>query len=268
MAIDKLEKLFPPWTVTRDPRLLADGSSAGCVWCGGGQMSRCQLVHKYRVYRGTFPHPALRGQVMNKLLGFVARAMAIAKLTDLHISIPASGSVTEAVPESCFPHVPLIPALASSHRVSFARKITVIGAAAESAAVREPTSLSPPALPELVPMDIQLHEPIYALFPEEDFMDDSTVAVKPDFSSLPAPPGCEKFTWPEANRGPGGIPSTFDFSADLPGWFPGAHVVPATCRLCRFRRFSVTPRMQRSPMSRTHLPGPLGSGTFCGCLLH
>ena len=39
---------------------------------------------------------------MNKLLGVVHRAMAIAKLTDLHISIPTSGSVTEAVPESCF----------------------------------------------------------------------------------------------------------------------------------------------------------------------
>ena len=95
---------------------------------------------------------------MNKLLGFVARAMAIVKLTDVHISIPASGSVTKAVPESCFPHVPLIPALASSRWVSFAGKITVIGAAAE--AVREPTSLSPPALPEPVPMDIQLHEPV------------------------------------------------------------------------------------------------------------
>ena len=29
---------------------------------------------------------------MHKLLGVVSRAMAIAKLTDLHISIPASGS--------------------------------------------------------------------------------------------------------------------------------------------------------------------------------
>ena len=69
-------------------------------------------------------------------------------------SIPALGSVMEAVPEGCFPHVPLIPALASFRRVSFARKITGIGAAAESAAVREPTSLNPPALPKPVPMDI------------------------------------------------------------------------------------------------------------------
>ena len=34
VVIDKLEKLFP---LNRDPRLLADGSSAGCVWCGGGR---------------------------------------------------------------------------------------------------------------------------------------------------------------------------------------------------------------------------------------
>ena len=46
------------------------------------------------------------------------------KLTDLHISIPASGSVTEAVPESCFPQVLLIPALASSRRVSPVRSLS------------------------------------------------------------------------------------------------------------------------------------------------
>ena len=57
---------------------------------------------------------------MNKLLGLVTRAMAIDKLTDLHISIP---------------HVPLTTSLVSSRRVSFARRVTVIEAAPEYAAV-------------------------------------------------------------------------------------------------------------------------------------
>ena len=179
---------------------------------------------------------------MNKLLGLVARAMAIAKLTDVHISIPSSGSVTEAVLESYFSHVPLIPALTSSRRVSFACKITVIGAATESAAVREATSLSPPALPELVPMDIQRHKPVYTLFPEEDFMHDSTVVLKPDFSSLPAPPGFEKFTWPEATRGLGSIPSTFDLYADLPGWF----LVGISCGTGDLPSLSVSPILSNS----------------------
>ena len=142
--------------------------------------SRCRLVHKYRVFRGTFPHPALRGKVMNKL-------------TDLHISIPASGSVTEAVPESCFLHVPLTPSLVSSRRVSFARQVTVIEDATEYAAVREQTLRSSPALSEPAPMDIQLHKPVCTLSPEEDSMDASTVVVKPDFLLLPVPPpGFEK----------------------------------------------------------------------------
>ena len=62
------------------------------------------MVHKYRVYQDPFPHPAL-----NKLLALVVRAMAIAQLTQLHIIIPASGSEGGggAVPEECFPSVPL-----------------------------------------------------------------------------------------------------------------------------------------------------------------
>ena len=36
----------------------------------------------------------------------------------------------------------------------------------------------------------------------------------------PPPPGFERFSWPSAIEGPGGDPSLFDFSAELPGWFP------------------------------------------------
>ena len=80
--------------------------------------------------------------------------MAIAELTHLHITIPASGSVTEAVPEDCFPHVPLPRVLVSFRRVSFASKVTVLGTVPESLADREPTSLGPPAPPEPVLVDL------------------------------------------------------------------------------------------------------------------
>ena len=51
-------------------------------------------------------------------------------------------------------------------------------------------------------------------------MDASTVVSKPDFPLLPAPPGFNHFIWSRATPGPGGTPSMFDLSMDLPGWFP------------------------------------------------
>ena len=81
------------------------------------------MVHKYRTYKDPFRHPALRGGgggsgVISKLLSLVARAMAIAQLTHLHISIPASGSAVGAVPEECFPSVPLPRVSMDPRRVS------------------------------------------------------------------------------------------------------------------------------------------------------
>ena len=114
MAMNNLGKFFPPWTVTRDfwRMALCPDVSGVAVDVRLFHESRCRLVHKYRVYRDPFPHPALRGWVMNKLLALVARAMAIAQLTQLHITIPGYGSRTAAVPEECFPPVPLPRVLA------------------------------------------------------------------------------------------------------------------------------------------------------------
>ena len=70
--------------------------------------------------------------MINKLLSLVARAMAIAQLTHIHISIPASGSAGGAVPEECFPSVPLQRVSADLRRVSFASKVTVLGDSPES----------------------------------------------------------------------------------------------------------------------------------------
>ena len=64
----------------------------------------CRLMHRYGVYKDPFPHPALRGGgVLPRLLSFVVRAMAIAQLTQLNISIPASGAPPGQVPAECFP---------------------------------------------------------------------------------------------------------------------------------------------------------------------
>ena len=51
-----------------------------------------------RVYKDPFPHPALRDGVIPRLLSGVGRAMAIARLTHLRLSIPSSGSPAGRVP--------------------------------------------------------------------------------------------------------------------------------------------------------------------------
>ena len=99
----------------------------------------CGMVHKYRVHKDPFPHLGLRGGgggVIDKLLSLVGRAMAIAQLTHLHISIPASG----AVPEDCFQSVSLSRMSAESRRVSFASAITILGAELDSEVARASTS--------------------------------------------------------------------------------------------------------------------------------
>ena len=138
--------------------------------------------------------------------------MAIAQLTHLHISIPASGSAGGAVLEEYFPSVPLPRVSADPRRVSFASQVTVLGVAPESE-----------QLPDQVPvdlLDIQIHDPVYPCIPEEDSMDVSAEVSDTHVPVLPPPPGFVCFSWPKAAGGPGGDPSLFDFSMELPGWFP------------------------------------------------
>ena len=106
-ALNNVAKFFPPWTVTRDvwqTALRPDVSGIAvdaCLFHEAG----CRLVHRYHVYKDPFPHPALRGGggVIPRLLSFVGRAMAIAQLTQLRISIPASGAPPDQVPADCYP---------------------------------------------------------------------------------------------------------------------------------------------------------------------
>ena len=87
-------QFFPPWTVPRDLWMTAlrPDVSGIAVDARLFHEAGCRLVHKYHVYKDPFPHPALRGGVLPRLLSFVTRAMAIAQLTHLHISIPVSGA--------------------------------------------------------------------------------------------------------------------------------------------------------------------------------
>ena len=100
-ALKNVVKFFPPWTVTRDvwQAALRPDVSGIAVDARLFHEAGCRLVHKYRVYKDPFPHPALRERVIPRLLSFVARAMTIAQLTQLHIAIPASG-----VPPGQVPH--------------------------------------------------------------------------------------------------------------------------------------------------------------------
>ena len=69
---------------------------------------------------------------------------------------------------------------------------------------------------------IRIHDPVSPGIPEEDDMD---VSVEVSYVPVPvlpppSPPGFERFSWPSAVEGPGGDTSPFNFSAELPGWFP------------------------------------------------
>ena len=80
-----------------------------------------RLVHKYPgtqipVVQNPMPHPALREGVVAKLLSFVSRAMAIARLTHLRISVPLSGAPPGEVPNDCFPETD-IPAVTPTSRM-------------------------------------------------------------------------------------------------------------------------------------------------------
>ena len=85
-----------------------------------------RLVHHYRVYRGPFPHPALRDGVIPRLLSCMCRAIAITRLTHLRISIPSSRAPPGQVPAECFPGE-TGPVTQTRRRVSFVDGVTVLG---------------------------------------------------------------------------------------------------------------------------------------------
>ena len=85
-------QVFPRWTVSHHiwQTALRPDVSGIVVDARLFHEAGCRLVHRYQVYKDPFPHPAVRGDVVPRLLSCVNRAMAIARLTHLRISIPAS----------------------------------------------------------------------------------------------------------------------------------------------------------------------------------
>ena len=79
---DKRCTVFPPWTVTRDVwhAALRPDVSGVAVDALLFNEAGLQLVHRYRVYKDPFTHPALRDGVIPRLLSCVGRAMTIARL--------------------------------------------------------------------------------------------------------------------------------------------------------------------------------------------
>ena len=114
--------VFLPWTVTRDVwhDALRPDVSGVAVDALLFHEAGSRLVHRYRVYMDPFPHPALRDGVIPRLLSSMCRAMAIAHLTHLRLSIPFSGAPPGKVPESCFPDAETAVVQPPPRRVSFA----------------------------------------------------------------------------------------------------------------------------------------------------
>ena len=161
----------------------------------------CRLVHKYRVYKDPFPHPALRGGVLPRLLSLVGRAMAIAQLTQLRISVPASGASLGQVPEECGTSSWV---LTNPHRVSFTSDVTVLGGA-------PPQDNSP---------NIVLQDPPCPEIAEGDDMDPDGATEDITTTVVPPPPGFRQFSWPREEWSVGSEQSLLDFAKGLPGWFP------------------------------------------------
>ena len=123
------------------------------------------------------------------ILSFVGRVMAIAQLTQLRISIPVSGAPPGQIPADCYPGGVPSQDLPSSHRVSFAKDVTVLGDA------------PPPA-----------HSP------ETD--SPVTDSTDPPPTIIPPPPGFSQFSWPYEDWSVNDGQSLFTFTKDPPGWFP------------------------------------------------
>ena len=199
-----------------EPGHVAGGPSTRLLWyCGGcPNVSRIQMpfVHKYRVYKDPFPHLALRGGVLPRSLSFVTRAMAVALLKNLHISIPASGASPGEVPEECFPRGVPSRGLTYPHRVSFASGVTVLG--------DDPLVDKSP--------DIQIHAPVCPDIVEDEDMDSVEAVIDVPVPVLRPPPGFERFSWPWEEWGPNGNPPLFD--VDVQGRTGASRLIRCRCR--------------------------------------
>ena len=184
-----MAQFFPPWTVTKDvwhDALRPDKSGVAVdalLFHEAGSL----LVHRYRVYKNPFPHPALRDGVIPRLLSCVCRAMAITRLTHLHISIPSSGAPPGHVPVECFPEAVAPVAQSRPRRVSFAAEVTTLK-------TEESPQLSPVSPPLTLPVVEKVEDD-----PPTSAVDETRITM-PE-SGMPPPPGFPPYLFPENDGG-------------------------------------------------------------------
>ena len=178
------------------------------------------------IYNYPLPHPALWGGVLRQLIRFVYRAMTIAQMKQLHITI-----LSEPVPSKCFPVVPLAQRAVLPHRVSFARDVSIIDSSPLLCSlVEEPESALVPLDTDMDTTeweDIQIATPTYVLFPGSDPFEDLIDISPPGFPYLPAPPGFVPIVRPGEIPDPVEPPSLFADSPEIPGWFQTEQPAPA-----------------------------------------
>ena len=164
------------------------------------------------------------GGVIPRLLSFVGRAMAIAQLTHLRISIPASGAPPGQVPADCYPGGVPSQDLPRRHRVLFAEDVTMLGDA------------PPPAhLPESGTQEL-----LCSVVTEDDVLDTeggTTDSTDPPPTIIPPPPGFSQFAWPYEDWRVDDVQTLFTFTKDP---LAGSQILLGDCRLlclhCRCRR--------------------------------
>ena len=157
-----------------------------------------QLVHRYRVYRGLFPHPALRDGVIPRLFSCMCRVMAIARLTHLRILIPSSGAPPGQVPAECFPEETAPVSQSRRRRVSFAESPElsplipplILPVVVEEAALISATGGTPLILPVVEELD---NDP-----PAAELVGMKTPTPE---SGVPPPPGFLPFLFLENDGG-------------------------------------------------------------------
>ena len=118
-----------------------------------------------------------------RLLSCVTRAMAIAQLTHLRISIPVSGAPPGQVPADCYPGGVPSQDLPSSRCVSFAEDVTVLGDAS-------PPACSPEhGTPKLLDFAVAEDDVITP-------MRDTIACSDTSPTIIPPPLGFSKLSWP------------------------------------------------------------------------
>ena len=190
-------QFFPPCTVSRDVwhAALRPDVSGVTVDALLFHEAGSQLVHRYRVYKDPFPHPALRDGVIPRLLSCVCRAMVIGRLTHLRISIPSSGAPPGRVPVECFPEA------------TFAEEVTTLNA-------DESPEFSPVSPPLILPVVMDEAAVVSAtgamplIMPVVEGIENDPQAAElvemqttTSESGVPPPPGFPPFLFPENDGG-------------------------------------------------------------------